>query len=42
MTCSESKTHRKGKGHEIGDTCAVGMKQISIWLANKVGNKQQK
>ena len=32
-------THRKCKGAETGDTCAADMKQISIWLASKAGNK---
>ena len=32
-------THRKCKGDKTGDTCAPDMKQISIWLANKAGNK---
>ena len=32
-------THRKCKGNKTGDTCAANMKQISIWLANKAGNK---
>ena len=33
-------THRKCKGYKTGDTCAADMNQISIWLANKAGNKQ--
>ena len=32
-------THRKCKGYKTGDTCAADMNQISIWLANKAGNK---
>ena len=32
-------TQRKCKGDETGDTYAANMKQISIWLANKAGNK---
>ena len=32
-------THRICKGDETSDTCAVDMKEISIWLANKAGNK---
>ena len=32
-------THRKCKGDKIGDTCAADMKQISIWLVKKAGNK---
>ena len=32
-------THRKCKGDEAGYTCAVDMKQISIWLASKAGNR---
>ena len=31
--------HRKFKGDETGGTCAADIKQISIWLANKTGNK---
>ena len=34
-------THHKFKGDKTGDTCAADMKQISIWLANKAGNKNQ-
>ena len=41
MTCSKQATHRKCKEGETGDTCASDMKQISIWLANKAGNKYQ-
>ena len=33
-------TNRKCKGDTTSDTCAAEMKQISIWLANKTGNKQ--
>ena len=33
-------THRKCKGDKTCDICAADMKQISVWLANKVGNKQ--
>ena len=32
-------TLRKCKGSKTGDTCAANMKQISIWLAKKAGNK---
>ena len=32
-------THRKCKGDRTSGTCATNMKQISIWLANKAGNK---
>ena len=32
-------THHKCKEDGSGDTCATEMKQISIWLANKAGNK---
>ena len=32
-------TKRKSKEDKTGDTCAAGMKQISIWLGNKSGNK---
>ena len=32
-------TYHKCKGDETGDACAADMKQISIWLANKGGNK---
>ena len=32
-------THRKCKGDKIDDTCAADMKQISISLAKKAGNK---
>ena len=32
-------THRKYKGDKSGNTCAAHMKQISIWLENKAGNK---
>ena len=39
MTCSKSAVNKlKCKGDETSDTCA-DMKQISIWLANKAGNK---
>ena len=33
-------TNPKCKGEKTGDTCAADMKQISISLANKAGNKQ--
>ena len=33
-------THCICKGDKTGDTCAADMNQISIWLANKAGNKQ--
>ena len=32
-------THCKCKGNKAGDKCAAEMKQISVWLASKVGNK---
>ena len=32
-------THCKCKGEKSGDICTVDMKQISIWLTNKGGNK---
>ena len=32
-------THHECKREEAGDTFADDMKQISIWLASKAGNK---
>ena len=32
-------TQPKFKGDKTVDTCAADMKQITIWLANKSGNK---
>ena len=33
------QTHHKSKGDKTSDTCGADMKQISIWLASKAGNK---
>ena len=32
-------THHQFKGDKTGNTCAADMTEISIWLANKAGNK---
>ena len=37
---SAQPTHCKCKGDDTSDTCAAVIEQISIWLANKAGNKK--
>ena len=39
MTCLKSANNLKCKEDETGDTSAADRKQISIWLANKAGNR---
>ena len=39
MTSSKSPTYGKRQGDGTGETCANDMKQISIWLVEKAGNK---
>ena len=40
MTCSETANTLLMQRRQTGDTSAADMKQISIWLANKAGQKQ--